>query len=413
VAARLVLEGRAELVYSNRESFRAESARLGAIPDIFEANAPTTVLAYFPVAPFSVNRARTLWIACSLLLFGLAWALLLWALRLPLLVALGLTALVPLFQPWRYDLYLGQAYAPAFFFTVLGGVLAAGFGRMSPRVRHILAGCAFAGLTVVREFYGLVQLFPLLIRKRWAILGSTLAIYGITVLTTFFWFSLDSWGTSLRLGITWRERPETAVTAYQSLGGFLTHLFRYDVTWNQGPVVDLPALVGPLWWLLSLAILAVTAWALWMPGRQPDNPAERLLPYAVGTPVALLLSPISEDYHFMLMLFPIVVVAAMLMDLTRQSRGRQGDSGTRSSGWIWGMWVAFMVGVILLGAPWNYYNVPGTEGWNAFLYYPRLAGNLLVWTLMLVLLRQVSGSRASYTHDPTATKERLASEVVI
>ena len=49
VGARLALEGKMELGYSDQEAFAQESVRLGAIPDILYPNFPTTVLPFMPL----------------------------------------------------------------------------------------------------------------------------------------------------------------------------------------------------------------------------------------------------------------------------------------------------------------------------------------------------------------------------
>src|SRR6476469_786842 len=48
VAARLALEGNANLIYADRDVFFQQAARLGTVPDIFEANMPTTILVFLP-----------------------------------------------------------------------------------------------------------------------------------------------------------------------------------------------------------------------------------------------------------------------------------------------------------------------------------------------------------------------------
>jgi hypothetical protein len=427
VAARLAVEGQADLIYADRAVFAQESRRLGAIPDIFEANAPTTFLPYLPLASLPVNTARTIWVLFSVVCFVAAWALLLWALKLPLLAGLVLTALVPWFQPLRNNIYLGQAYTPVLLMVVAGSIMAcraSGEGGARPAqapasranlLESMVAGLCYALVTVVRQFYGLAQLFPLLMRRQWAVLGAAVGFYGLAAASTLIWMAPNtwaaSWSTSLRFSLSWRERPETAVTAYQSLNGFLTHLLRYDATWNAEPVADAPWLVGPLWWALAAGMLALSAVVVRQyrlaPYHREGASAGRLLPYALATPLALLLSPISEDYHFTQTLFPLVVLGAMLWHMQvndRQTGTEDGPSlsrkreqtqqGPRASasrrtvrmfGLLPVLWALLVMVVILMGVPWRFYNVPGTGGWNALLYYPRFYATLLLWAMMLLV----------------------------
>ncbi len=423
VAAHLALEGRGNLIYAERAVFAQESRRLGAIPDIFEANAPTTFLPYLPLASLPVNTARTIWVLFSVACFVVAWVLLLWALRLPLLAGLALTALVPWFQPLRNNIYLGQAYTPILLMVVAGSIMAcraSGEAGVRPAqaqaqagranlLGSVAAGLCYALVAVVRQFYGLAQLFPLLVRRQWAVLVAAVGLYGLAAVSTLIWAGPDAWATSLHFSLSWRSRPETAVTTYQSLNGFLTHLLRYDATWNTEPVADAPWLVGPLWWVLAAGMLVLSALTVrqyrFVPYHGEGAGAGRLLPYAFATPLALLLSPISEDYHFTQTLFPLAVLGAMLWHMQvnhRQTGMEEGPgpgrkrgqtqqglraSASRRTARVFGLlpvlWALLVVVAILMGAPWRFYNVPATGGWNALLYYPRFYATLLLWAMML------------------------------
>jgi hypothetical protein len=235
----------------------------------------------------------------------------------------------------------------------------------------------FALGMVVRLFYGLAQLVPPLFRRRGAVVAWAVGLFAAACALTaaLMQFDLSPWVSSARISLEWRHERGAGVTAYQSLNNLLSHLFRRDPAWNPAPLADLPWLVDPLWWLLALAVLAMTVAALL---RRRDSsggsPAWGLLPYALATPLALLLAPVSEDYHHTQALFPLLVVGAILWEERRAT-------------WGFAASVAALTGVaLLLGGPWPYYNVPGTGGWWAFLYYPRLYGNLLLWAWCVLLL---------------------------
>jgi hypothetical protein len=398
VGARLAIDGQGAMLY-DAEVFRSKSIALGAVPDIFDASSPASLLPYLPIAGLDVGTARTLWICASLLFFIVAWTLLLRASQLPPLVALALTGVVPLFQPWRANIYTGQAYAAALLFIVAGALLSlrggSPAGDVAPSMRDrgsFAAGCSFAVAMLIRQFYGMVQLLPALVYRQWKTVGAAAGVYGVAVLLTLVWFGPGVWGTSLNLILTWRERPETAVNAYQSLNNILTHLFRYHPQLNPGPILDAPWLVAPLWWALAGLIVAVSVYATWRARTRGkgSTTAQALLPFALATPLALLISPISEDYHHTLALFPLVVVVGVLVrswDVERAEKAerRPGYGRTLIP------WVVLALAAVLLGVPWRYYslggNLPEAEGWRAFLYYPRLYGNLLLWGLMVSLPR--------------------------
>jgi hypothetical protein len=346
-----------------------------------------------------VDTARTIWICAGLIFFILAWTLLLRALRLPPLVALALSGAVPLFQPWRANIRTGQDYAAALLFIVVGALLSL---RMGPQTGEAVpsgrgrgsfaAGCSLAFAMLMRQFYGTVHLLPALVQRQWKTVCAAAGIYGAAVLVTLVWLGPGVWGTSLNLITTWRERPETAVNAYQSLNNFLTHLFRYHPQWNPGPILDAPWLVAPLWWLLAALLVAVSIYTIWHTRTSGSgaSAAQRLLPYALATPLALLISPISEDYHHTLAIFPLAVVVGVLVHLWSVDHA---ETAQKQPGYGRTLlpWLVLVLAAVLLGIPWRYYstggNLPEAEGWRAFFYYPRFYGNLLLWALIVTLPR--------------------------
>jgi hypothetical protein len=380
VGARLALEGRSDLMYTPPDVFSAEGRRLGAVPDLFDANLPTTVIPYLPVALLDVNTARTVWILFNVACALMAWLLLLTALHLPLRVVLLLSAALPLFHPLRDNTALGEDYGLLFLAVVPGSIAAVGLLIPKNGKRSVVGGVWFGLAALVRLFYGAAMLLPALVagaRDRLLILWAA-ALYLAAAFITLVWLGPTAWGQAIAASLTWRERPETAVTTFQSLDGWLMHLFRYDATWNPGPLANLPGLVGPLWWASALALSLGTLWALWrFRAVEPASPARRLLPYALVIPLALILAPINEDYHHLLALLPLLVVGVSLWELSSYAGHRSPVTGH----WLLAAWVALALALALIGGPWRF-NVPQIGGWQALLYYPRLYGDLVLWALV-------------------------------
>jgi hypothetical protein len=389
VAARLALEGRGEVIYGDAVGFVRESERLGAVPDVITANAPTALLPILPLGLLPIDTAKVIWIVFSVACAVAALMVLMRALLLPLPWALAVAALVPPFQPLRYNTYVGHVYTLALLAFVLGAVLASRAESDRSVLKKIGAGAGYAIGTVVRHFYGAALLVTPLVRRQWGVVAAAVGLYGVAALGTLLWLGPGAWGASLGYSLEWRDKPETALTAYQSLNNFLTHLFRYHPTLNPGPVVDAPWVVGPLWWGLALVILGVSVWAIWRYRvGAGTTPAERLLPYAFAVPVAILLAPISEDYHHTLALFPLILMGVVLAQSWGVERGA----------WYVAAWLALGLAVVLLGAPWRYYNVPVPEGWAALWYYPRFYGEMVLWGLGLGLLRTCSICKLRLAH---------------
>ncbi len=429
IAGRLALEGNAGLIYADRAVFFQQAARLGTVPDIFEANMPTTVLVFLPVAGLTETTARTIWDIAMLLCYIAACAILFRALMLPRLPGLALWALAPLFHPWRENISWGQIYPLLLLLLVAGAVLGlrspeltrrtiglrpspsgpAGPSPKGPRTplvgdgrsaevgsadaepRRILnirskdgpagwsdfaAGLAFGAIAIAKLYYGLVLLLPAVVWRRWKVLAGAATLFAFAAAVTLALWGGELWVRAIGFAISWRDRPESAVTAYQTLNGLLTHLLRYDATFNQSPVANLPELAGWLWWAGAAVMVAATTWVLWPVGNyelritnyELDNSpvvggptsARLMLGSALIVPVALVLAPIAEDYHYVLALFPLLVVGKVLWDMY---------SGERRSLQLAIDAAALLAAALLLSAPWrfNVFNVPDVVGWRVLI----------------------------------------------
>jgi hypothetical protein len=411
VAGRVALEGHADLIYGDRAVFYQQAIRLGTIPDIFEANMPTTVLVFMPVAAFSETVARTIWDILMVLCYIASCAILFRALMLPRVAALALWALAPLFHPWLENISWGQAYPLLLLLLVLGVVPGlhnegrqtdAGSAETETRRKDgerrwsgFVAAAAFGFMAVAKLYYGVVLLLPALVWRRWRVLVGAIALFALAAAVTLVMWGSDLWVRAIGFAVTWRDRPETAVTAYQTLNSLLTHLLRYDATFNRGPVANLPELASLLWWTGAVAMVAATIWVLWacrnnelritnyalrdpLPADSSTS-ARLMLGSALMVPVALVLAPAAVDYHFVLSLFPLLVAGKVLWDMYSGGR-RSLQSAIGAAAWL--------VAALLLGAPWrfNVFNVPDVEDWRTVFHYPRLYGALILWALIAGLI---------------------------
>jgi hypothetical protein len=400
VAARLAVEGNADLIYADRDVFFQQTERLGTVHDIFEANMPTSVLPFLPLGPLSETTARNIMDVAMLCAYVAACALLFRALMLPPLIALGLWVLVPVFHPWRENISRGQVYPLILLLLVLGSTIGLrSFSRQtvddSSRFRALEVASGFVlGLLAIVKLYYAALLLPAVIARRWWLFASATVTFAVAALITVALWGGELWSKAIGFAVTWRDRPESGVTAYQTLNSWLTHLLRYDATWNRGPVANMPGLVGWLWIAGAVVLVVLTCALLWIWwASSPATPAQLLLGPALVVPVALVLAPIAEDYHFVLAMLPLVVVGKVLWDSTEyrvpSTEYRVESDGGRSPVVVrrWSVLLAtgLLVAVLLLGAPWRF-NVPDVEGWKALLYYPRLYGAIVLWLVVMGLI---------------------------
>ena len=222
------------------------------------------------------------------------------------------------------------------------------------------------------------------------------------MVTVVLWGS-EQWVRAIGFAVTWRDRPETAVTAYQTLNSWLSHMYRYDATYNPGPLADLPALVGWLWWAGAAVSVALTCSILYLHASAHDvlrnASVQGLLPTALVVPLALILAPVAEDYHFVLVLFSLLVVFRYFWDMYTID---EIQPGIHQRVEVLAFASLFLISAVLLAAPWQF-NVSGVEGWKSLLYYPRLYGALMLWAIIIALLvreRRFSALRTRHISQP-------------
>lgn len=361
VAPRLVWEGRGALLY-DPPAFAAAAVELGARPDLgFVPNAPPLVIALLPLGLLPEAVAYQLWTVLGLVALVGAVALLARGLRLPLPTTLLLFAALPLFHPVRANLVMGQAYA----FVLLGMVataLAASRREWSARF-----GLALAAVAWLKLYYGLVMFVAALVGRRWKAVTLFAAVLAVAAVIGGLLVGPGGWLFWLATVLGWRSRPETAVTAYQTLTSLFGHLFRYDPTWNPAPVGHLPLAADVLWLAAGITIAAVSLGVIVRAGREPSV---AVLAMAMLVPAAIILSPIAEDYHYVLALFALVVAA------TAAVRSAQFETPV----------VLALVGAGVLLAPAWPFNQPRVDGVAALLFYPRVYGAVLLWAVLARLL---------------------------
>ena len=274
------------------------------------------VLRPLVLLPFS--QAAILWLILNLLwLAGSVWLLLdlagLGKNNRRSAVALILVFLLP---PVNSTLVMGQVNIILLFLLAAATCLLVRYPA-SGRA-EILAGLLLGLATALKLFPGIV-LLPLIVRCRWRAVGGVLA------------------GLSLALGIgivwgggwvnTWRfvvevlpHIPSPAVPFNQSLLAVMQRLLTSQelvfsvlsatnyVTVTSHPLVDLPVLVYPATWLLSLAILGTTAWAI---RRAIVQEMPVSVDMALTLLMVLLVLPLVWKHYHVFILLPLAILSSL------------------------------------------------------------------------------------------------------
>lgn len=363
-ASRLVREGASVANFYDDAWFHAQTVRLGfsGAEDIYNLNPPTTALLFWPLAAMPPGEAKAAWTVGNVLLLALVIAQLVRTLGGGAVeVAVG-TVLVAGFQPVREDLRLGQVYI---LLLALETLL---FWAYRSR-RSVVAGGSL-GLALGFKTTGAGLLLLLATHRRWPGVLWTGLVVGVSAVGSLLLLGSASWLRYVTLLSRFGGHPELAVAAYQSLPGLALHLFQPDPSWNPSPLLAAPVLAAVLAIGLALATVALT---LRRTGHLSSaSGREPALAFAAWAILDVALSPVSEDYHYSLLLLPIAILLAEWRDTRR--------------GWRW--LAALIVGIALIGAPLPYKSPALAGGALALLAYPKLYGALGLWGLALVAVEK-------------------------
>lgn len=364
-AAQLVAEREDSALFYDYEWFNAQSARFipPHIKDI-NVNPPFLNLLLLPLVNLSYIQARTLWTGFSLLcLLGTIW---LWMheLKLPYGWLPVIGVLVLTFQPVRANLWLGQIYL---FLLALTSVVWWGYRRQ----RDGLAGGVLGLLLILK--LALMPLWGLfLVQRRWKILLGGTAVFLILFLLSLPILGWPAWERCLYLLLNPDPRLRPSVTAYQTTFSFFRHLFIYDPPWNLAPIFHAPVIgIGGAWMLFAI-LLGIPLYLAYKHTKKDTACASVKssdLLVAVFIILSVILNPLALDYHYPLVLLPIIILASWAWYLSAPRPTRL---------------LALLVlgaGVVLIAADLPYNSAKVSAGWWALFAYPKLYGGLLLWGL--------------------------------
>lgn len=354
-ASRVLLEAEPAAALYDDAWFEARVRRYEpGVRDIYFANPPAMALLALPVAALPYPAARAVWIGVNtgLALLLIGWLIQALALRGPL--APGLACFILAWAPVRENIRHGQFYL---FGLVLLVIAWEGLRRRRPAGAGLplalLAGTKAAGL----------MLWPLLaVRRRWRAMA-----WGVGGLAGLVAVSLPVLGGEVwaRFILEARElgsNPLLGVTAYQSGGGFLRHLFGAGGEAVGEPLLHAPVLAATLPVVAGLALLLLSLRA----ARGRDiGPA-----FAAFVLLSLVLSPVSSEAHYTLAILPVAILGVEVR-----------DRPTRAGA------AALLAGAILIAAPFPYRSPALRDGALSLLAYPRLYGAVLLWGLALAAAR--------------------------
>lgn len=365
VGAWMFRQGTIGFLYDTEQFNRAmQASGVRNIFDLYDANAPLLAFVTAPMAWWSPMTARAIWLWFNLvLLIPCGW----FSLKLllppkPALTKLSvpILILILLYAPLHENFRLGQMYL-AFLVALLA---------MLTWNNKFLCGLALALQLIIKLYYGLFSLMFILVKPGLVVIGISLTLILAIVLMPYTGWEL--WQDYIGLASSFSGRPYNGVTAYQTISGLFSHLFRYEPGWNPAPVAHLPVLAEILTNVTRGIVIFISAFGLVKNGYRRGKgwrlePEQARVQIATVFTLAPLLAPAAEEYHFTLLILPIVVSASLLLEAQRQAFGNL---------------LLWFGAIILLTPAWNYKEV-SDSGWWALIAYPRLYGALLLWVLLV------------------------------
>jgi hypothetical protein len=330
---------------------------------------PFSTLAVWPLAKLEPLTAKHIWILLNLaLLVPLCWMLRSMTGLSYRWIALAFTLNFPLYR----NLLFGQFYV-----LLLLLLVAACWSYL--RGQRVLAGSLVAIAAACKVFP--LLLFVLFLQRRdWRALGAGV-ITGIAAVAAsvavFGWTVHRTWLQEILPWVTHGEglQPYT-ITA--SISGILHRLFLSEPQWNPHPWHDSPLIYALLFPTLQMLVLAPAILFI----RRGDRGQQRiLLEWSALITASLAISTIPASYNFVLIVFPICVVSAILL------RRRQFG------------WLTVLV-VVYLGIGFPITLPQSAPGLAVFFYVPRLPLLLAFLAGIYVLLwrdRPDSGASRDWT----------------
>jgi hypothetical protein len=315
---------------------------------------PFSTLAIWPLASLAPIAAKHVWILLNLaFLIPIGWMLRSLTGLSYRRIALALSLSFPLHR----NLLYGQFYV-----LLLLLIVAACWSYL--RGFRSIAGALLAIAAVCKIFPVLLFVF-FLQRRDWRALASGvlagLAAVALSI-AAFGWNVHRTWLEQILPWVMHGEGMPPYTVSSASFSSLLHRLFLYEPQWNSNPWHASPLCYALLLPLLQVVTLAP---AILLIQRDDRSRTRVLLEWSALLTASLAISTIPASYNFVLMIFPVCVVSAILL-------------ARKEYGWL----VVVVVAYLGIGFP-----VPdphGVSGLAVLLYMPRLP---LMLTMLLAIYR--------------------------
>jgi hypothetical protein len=377
-ASRLLAEGvDARMFYDDAWFAARVQEDAHGVTDYF-GNPPSTAWLLRPLVGLGPSGSRIIWTVFNVALLLAALACMVRWSGFNADWSAGMAVVTFGFQPLLANIAWGQSYI-----LILALLVVAWYGLR--RGRDGLLAVSLALMLTLKLAGGL--LWPLLLaQRRWRALLYAAAALFLIVAGSLPWIRWDAWHAFAQALPRWTSGPSIAATAFQSVPGFFRHLFAFDARWNPAPLLDAPWLAAMLTWIVLLGVIGVSLYIARKGGPRAD------LAFATFVTAGVVLTPVSQDHHYTLMLLPIAILAARL---------REQSSLVP--------WAILLGSILLMGAPLPFLAPRLSEGAAALLAYPRLYGAFLLLGLAVRLSLRMDSNAVNQPSESSSHMAGLGS----
>ena len=297
-SSRLLLEGENVSNFYNDNWFSSRvNEYVPGVYEIYNVNMPTTAFLFLPLAFFDHGSARILWSIFNLIVLLITLVYLINKLKFksiwtPLIIISFLC-----FQPLYANFAYGQVYILIFCLLVFAWFA---YKSGSDELLGFLLGLVF-----ILKTAGIFLILLLLLKKKWRSLISVLSTVVLLVIACLPRAGIDAWYSYFERLINYSSHPSLSVTAYQTIHSFFHHFTSYDKKWDPEPLFNFPILGNILLVFLSLIILIFTS-------IKTIKFNKRDFTFGAFIVAGIVISPASLDYHYVLILIPVVIIMTRL-----------------------------------------------------------------------------------------------------
>jgi hypothetical protein len=352
-ASRLLLESENVRDFYNDDWFSSKVKEyVPGVYEIYNVNMPTTAFLFLPLAFFDHTSARIIWSIFNLIVLLITLTYLIKKLQFKSIWTPIIIISFLCFQPLYANFAYGQVYILIFCLFVF-----AWFAYKSGREE--LLGFLL-GLVFILKTAGIFLILLLLLKKKWRSLIWALATAVLMIIACLPRGGIDAWYSYFERLVNYSSHPSLSVTAYQTIHSFFHHFTIYDKQWNTEPLFNLPILGNILTVIFSLVLLIVTSIKT-IKFNKSD------LSFGTFVIAGIVISPASLDYHYVLILIPVVILFNWL---------KQNSSKL--------IWIMFIIFYLLIAFYLPYTSPKVTEGFLAVFAYPKLYGAIGLLGLLLL-----------------------------